>query len=67
MSTNRPLHGHELRRIACEASVHPTTLARALRGCRVAPLPLSRILAALQRQGLAHLLPHSDGNAHNQP
>ncbi|MBK9129444.1 MAG: hypothetical protein IPM13_16870 [Phycisphaerales bacterium] len=51
-----PLPGHQLRALACAASVHPRTFARYLKGERISPLPASRIAAVLRRRSLEHLL-----------
>ncbi|HMR11597.1 MAG TPA: hypothetical protein PKA88_37710 [Polyangiaceae bacterium] len=55
MSTTK-LPGHQLRALAVEASVHPSTFAKAVRGEHVTPMPMSRIRATLERHGMADLL-----------
>lgn len=65
MKSRHPLPGHRRRELSVEASCHPATFQKALKGLPVMPLPLSRIVATLTRHGLLHLLPEHPGSEPN--
>lgn len=62
-NTQSRLSAFQKRTIAVAALVDPRTLDRALRGLRVQPMALARIRAALEAQGIGHLLPVTTGEA----
>ena len=57
------LSAHDERALAVAALVDPRTVRKALVGLRVSPMALARIRAALEAQGLAHILPNETAPA----
>jgi len=53
----KKLAAHEIRELCVLASVDPRTVAKALAGEKVRPLPLERIRRALAEAGREDLLP----------
>lgn len=57
------IHEHEARLVAVEAGAHPRTVAKVVAGEQVRPLTAQRVIAALRRLKLDHLIPADDRNA----